>query len=102
MASFTPTPAEVALVTQIFAKTDPQKKGILTGDAALEVFGPQRANLPLAVLGDIWSIADGNGNGLLSWKEVAIAVRLMGWAQKGEKVAKALIDKRECICYLMC
>ena len=101
MARFTPTPAEVALVIQIFARTDPQTKGILTGDAALEVFGPQRAKLPLTVLSDIWSIADGNANGLLSWVEVAIAVRLMGWAQKGEKVTKALIDKRECICYLM-
>jgi epidermal growth factor receptor substrate 15 len=102
MASFTPTLAEVALVTQIFLKADPQKKGILTGDAALEVFGPQRAKLPLTILAAIWSIVDGSGNGLLSRKEIAIAVRLMGWAQKGEKVTMALIDKRECDAICCC
>lgn len=94
--SFTPSPAELALVAQIFAKADPQKIGILTGDAALKVFGG--AKLPPTVLGEIWSIADEDNNGWLPRKGVAIAVRLMGWAQKGEKVTEALVTRRECIC----
>lgn len=93
MASFTPSPAELALVTQIFLKADPQKLGILTGDAALKVFGGARL-LP-TVLGEIWNIADEDNNGWLPKKGVAIAVRLMGWAQKGEKVTQALVNKRE-------
>jgi hypothetical protein len=92
--SFTPSPVELALVAQIFAKADPQKIGILTGDAALKVFGG--AKLPPTVLGEIWSIADEDNNGWLPRKGVAIAVRLMGWAQKGEKVTEALVTRREC------
>ena len=90
MSGFTPSPAELALVTQIFAKADPQKIGILTGDAALKVFGG--AKLTPIVLGEIWSIADEENNGWLSKKGVAIAVRLMGWAQKGEKVKQSLVN----------
>lgn len=93
MSGFTPSPAELALVTQLFAKADPQKIGILTGDAALKVFGG--AKLTPIVLGEIWSIADEENNGWLSRKGVAIAVRLMGWAQKGEKVQQSLINKRK-------
>jgi epidermal growth factor receptor substrate 15 len=92
--SFTPSQPELALVAQIFAKADPQKIGILTGDGALKVFGG--AKLPPTVLGEIWSIADEDNNGWLPRKGVAIAVRLMGWAQKGEKVTEALVNKREC------
>jgi epidermal growth factor receptor substrate 15 len=90
---FSPTPAELALVSQIFAHADPQKLGILTGDVAVRVFGG--AKLGPTVLGEIWSIADEDNNGWLPKKGVAIAVRLMGWAQKGEKVTQALINKRQ-------
>jgi epidermal growth factor receptor substrate 15 len=93
MTSFTPTSAELALVTQIIAKADSQKPDLLTGEAALKVF--RGAKLPPSVLRDIWSIADEGNNGWLSHKGVAIAVRLMGWAQKGETVTKALIYKRK-------
>jgi epidermal growth factor receptor substrate 15 len=91
--SFTPTQHELALVNQIFSKGDPQKIGILTGDAALKIFGG--AKLPPTVLGEIWGIADEDNNGWLSRKGVAIAVRLMGWAQKGDKVTEALVNKCE-------
>ena len=92
--SFTPSPAELALVDQIFAKADPHKTGILPGDAALDVF--KDTKLPLTVLADIWNIVDDNDNGWLTRKGVAIAVRLMGWAQKGEEITSALIDRRKC------
>lgn len=93
MSGFNPSPAELALVSQIFLKADPQKIGILTGDAALKVFGG--ANLQPTVLGEVWNIADEENNGWLSKKGVAIAVRLMGWAQKGEKMTQALVNRRE-------
>lgn len=88
---FTPTAAELALVSQIFAQADTQKIGILTGDVAVRVFSG--AKLPPTVLGEIWNTADEDNNGFLTRKGVAIAVRLIGWAQKGEKVSQALLSK---------
>ncbi|KAJ7756806.1 hypothetical protein DFH07DRAFT_958946 [Mycena maculata] len=91
MASFSPNTQELALTAQIFAHADPQKLGALTGEVAVRVFGG--ANLPPTVLGEIWQIADESNNGWLSQKGVAMAVRLMGHAQKGEKVSTALLNK---------
>lgn len=90
-STFSPTTAELALVSLIFDQGDPQKHGILTGDVAVKVFAG--AKLEPNILGDIWSIADEHNNGWLPKKGVAIAVRLIGWAQKGEKVTKTLINK---------
>ncbi|KAG2366795.1 hypothetical protein BDR07DRAFT_1449158 [Suillus spraguei] len=90
-SNFAPTPAELALVNQIFAQADTQKIGILTGDVAVKVF--QGAKLAPTVLGEIWNIADDDNNGFLTKKGVSIAVRLMGHAQKGQKVDKSLINK---------
>ena len=90
---FSPTPAELALVSQILlAQADFYKLDILPGDAAIKTF--DGANLPRAVLGEIWNIADEDNNGWLPRKGVAIALRLMGWAQKGEKVSLELVHKR--------
>jgi epidermal growth factor receptor substrate 15 len=89
---FSPTPAELNLVSQIFAQHDPQKLGILTGDVAVRVFGG--AKLLPTTLGEIWNIADEDNNGWLPKKGVAIAVRLIGWGQKGEKITQALVNKR--------
>ncbi|KAG9318144.1 hypothetical protein JVU11DRAFT_217 [Chiua virens] len=88
---FTPTPPELALVNQIFAQVDTQKVGILTGDVAVRVFGG--AKLSPSALGEIWNIADEDNNGFLTRKGVAVAVRLIGWAQKGEKISQALLNK---------
>ncbi|KAH7927735.1 hypothetical protein BV22DRAFT_1110947 [Leucogyrophana mollusca] len=90
-SNFAPSPAELALVNQIFAQADTQKLGILTGDVAVKVFGG--AKLSPSVLGEIWGMADDDNNGFLTKKGVAIAVRLMGWAQKGEKMSQALLSK---------
>jgi epidermal growth factor receptor substrate 15 len=93
MASgFTATPAEIALVNQIFALHDPQKLGILTGDVAVRAFSG--AKLPPATLGEIWGISDDENNGWLSRKGVAMALRLIAWAQKGEKPVAGLLSKR--------
>ncbi|KIJ11729.1 hypothetical protein PAXINDRAFT_101608 [Paxillus involutus ATCC 200175] len=90
-SSFTPSSAELGLVTQIFAQADTKKIGILSGGVAVKVFGG--AKLAPTVLGKIWDIADDEDNGFLTKRGVAIAVRLMGWAQKGETVSRALLKK---------
>lgn len=89
--NFSPTPAELTLVSQIFAQADPQKLGVLTGDVAVRVFGG--AKLPPTTLGEIWNLSDEDNKGWLPKKGVAIAVRLIGWAQKGEKITQALANK---------
>ena len=90
--SFTPTSAELALVNHIFAQADSQRIGILTGDVAVKLFGGSK--LSPTVLGEIWSVADEDNNGFLTKKGAAIALRLMGHAQKGDKVNKSLLSKR--------
>jgi epidermal growth factor receptor substrate 15 len=89
---FSPTPPELAVVSQIFAQADPQKTGVLTGDVAVRVFGGDK--LPPTTLGTIWNISDEDDKGWLAKRGVAIAVRLIGWAQKGEKITKDLVNKR--------
>lgn len=92
-ANFTATAGELTLVSRILSQGDPNKTGHLAGDVAVRIFGG--AKLQPTVLGEIWSIADEDNQGSLTSKGVAVAVRLMGWAQKGEKVTAALISKRE-------
>jgi epidermal growth factor receptor substrate 15 len=92
-SNFVPTTSELALVNQIFAQADTQGIGIITGDVAVKVF--QGAKLSPSALGEIWSIADDNNDGFLTKKGVSIAVRLMGHAQKGQKVDRSLVNKRE-------
>lgn len=92
-SSITPSPAETALVNQIFNKNDPQKFGVITGELAVSIFGG--AKLSSLVLGEIWGLADSENQGFLTREGVTAAVRLIGWAQHGEKVTEALIHKRE-------
>jgi len=89
----TPTHGEVALVNQIFTKHDPQKFNVITGDVAVNIFGG--AGLNATTLGQIWGIADEDKKGFLNRKGVSAAVRLIGWAQKGEVISAELVNKRE-------
>ena len=91
--AFSPTHGEVALVNQIFAKHDPQKFGIITGEGAINIFGG--ANLSATTLSQIWGIADADNQGFLTRKGVSVAMRLVGWAQKGEALSTELVNKRE-------
>ncbi|KAI5124051.1 hypothetical protein M0805_003880 [Coniferiporia weirii] len=91
MSSFAPTQQELALVNQVFVAADPSKLGIITGDAAVKVFAG--AKLAPTALGEIWSISDKDNNGFLTKKGVAIALRLIGHAQKGEPVKESLLDR---------
>ncbi|PVG02985.1 hypothetical protein CPB86DRAFT_793911 [Serendipita vermifera] len=88
---FAPSPAEVALVGAIFALADPQKLGLVTGEQGVKVFAG--AKLAPATLGDIWQLADPENNGALTRKGVAVAVRLIGWAQNGESPSAELLER---------
>ncbi|KAH8102886.1 hypothetical protein BXZ70DRAFT_926963 [Cristinia sonorae] len=92
MSKFTPSAAEVALVNQIFIQADAQKIGVVTGDAAVKIFSGSK--LPPATLAEIWNLADEDNNGVLTRKGVAIAIRLLGHAQRGERISESLIHKQ--------
>ena len=92
MSKFTPSPQEVALVNQIFAQADAQKIGVVTGEAAVKIFGGTQ--LPPSTLAEVWNLADEDNKGVLTRKDVAVAVRLLGHAQRGERISEALIHKR--------
>lgn len=87
---FVPSGPETALANAIFAQADHQNLGILTGDVAVRIF--TGAKLPQAALHEIWNIADEENNGWLSKKSTALALRLIGHAQRGQRVSKNLIS----------
>ena len=91
MSNFTPTQAELALVSQVFAVADPQGLGIVQGDAAVKAFSG--SNLSPSILGDIWSIADKENNGFLTRKGVAMALRLIAHVQPGEELSEDLLTQ---------
>ncbi|KAJ7499247.1 hypothetical protein FB451DRAFT_31719 [Mycena latifolia] len=89
--NFTPSAAESALVAQLFARGEPHKLGILTGDVALTLFS--KTKLSDEVLSEIWTIADKDEHGWLTPRQTAVAVRLIGWAQTGAKPTPELLGK---------
>ena len=93
MSKFTPSPQEVALVNQIFTNADAQKIGVLNGETAVKVFSGSL--LPSTVLAEVWNLADEDQKGALTRKDVAVAVRLLGHAQRGERLTEAHIHQRE-------
>lgn len=96
MSSVNPTPDETSLISSIFLIADPQGLGIITGDAAVKILSG--ANLSNSVLGEIWASADQENNGFLTRNGVAIAVRLMGYAQQGQSISDPnLLSKRKLV-----
>ena len=91
---FSPTLGEVTLVNQIYAKHDPHKSGVITGEVAVDMIF-SGANLSATASSQIWDIADADNQGFLTRKGVSVAVRLVGWAQKGEVISAELVNKRE-------
>jgi epidermal growth factor receptor substrate 15 len=90
---FSPTPAELTLVSQLFLKADPQNQGFIPSDVAVRVFGG--AKISSVTVGEIINIVDETKTGKLSRKDIAVAVRLTGWAQKGEKITRSLLGTRK-------
>ncbi|KAF9467785.1 hypothetical protein BDZ94DRAFT_1247709 [Collybia nuda] len=88
---FFATEEEEILVSRIFARAGDQTLGIITGDAAVEIFA-ETVDLPPAVLGIIWNVADEEHSGNLTERGLAVAVRLIGWAQSGKEVTPGLVN----------
>ncbi|KAH9478338.1 putative calcium-binding protein [Psilocybe cubensis] len=86
---YTASEEEEQLANQILTMTDCHHRGVLSADAAIEVF--KKSGLSYAILRDIWAIADANGSGDLSREELAVAIRLMGWVQAGEELGDHLL-----------
>jgi len=91
--SFSPTPAELTLVSQLFFKADPHSQGFITTDVAVRLCSG--AKISPVTIGEIFSIADETKTGKLSRKDIAVVIRLIGWAQKGEKVSRSLLTTRK-------
>ena len=94
MPIIAPSQDELALVSRIFAKIYLERPRVLTRDDACRVFAG--ANLSPAVISRILTFAEENRKGGLSQNGVAIAVRLLGWAQAGNVVTRHLLDLRGC------
>lgn len=83
------SPAEEALVNNIFDELGPQDD-ILLADQATSIF--LKSGLHHRVLASIWDIADETAKGYLIRREVAIALRLIGWAQLGRAITAELVN----------
>ena len=89
LKAFSPSEDELILASQILLITDCQQSGALKADAAIDIF--KRSGLSYPILRDIWSIADENASGDLNIRELAAAIRLMGWVQAGEVLQQSLL-----------
>jgi len=85
------TGAETLLADKILAIC--HNPDTLDAENALLVF--TRSGLPPETLLTIWDIADVGSKGFLHRSEVFVAVRLIGWAQHGERITEALCSKRK-------
>ena len=90
---FQATSEELELIADILTFTDTEASRILPTEAAIDVF--ERSNLERNDLKEIWRIADKDRNGMLTSKELAVGLRLIGWVQAGEELGEHLVDLRE-------
>ncbi|KAF6767037.1 Ubiquitin [Kalmanozyma brasiliensis GHG001] len=81
------SPVERSAFAHLFNLADPERTGIVTGDAAVAFFA--KSKLPPAVLGQIWAMADSANNGFLTPPSFSIALRLISHAQRGETITDA-------------
>uniref|UniRef100_A0A0W0FKY8 Uncharacterized protein n=1 Tax=Moniliophthora roreri TaxID=221103 RepID=A0A0W0FKY8_MONRR len=82
-----PSLDETILIDRILANSTNDN---LEPDAAVELF--LQSGLTPEVLSDVWNLADGGSKGYLSREEVTIALRLMGWAQRGVPMKRYLAE----------
>ncbi|KAJ2919872.1 hypothetical protein MD484_g563, partial [Candolleomyces efflorescens] len=87
---FDPTPEELDLVADILLFTNTKESRILPTESAIDVF--ERSDLSREELREIWRLADKDRNGMLTSRELAVALRLIGWVQVGEPLSAHLIE----------
>ncbi|TFK19447.1 hypothetical protein FA15DRAFT_674420 [Coprinopsis marcescibilis] len=88
---FYPTPEELELVADVLTHANCQDTRVLSREAATDIF--PRSKLSLVDLKMIWDISDNEPYGTLNTKELAMALRLMGWVQAGEELHKRLLSQ---------
>ncbi|QRV74778.1 hypothetical protein RhiJN_02793 [Ceratobasidium sp. AG-Ba] len=82
---------ENQLIEAVLAKADPESQCVVTADYAVNIF--ESSGLPKTTLGQIWELADPENNGFLTDTGVGVALRLIGWAQAGEKPREDLAQR---------
>ncbi|THV05414.1 hypothetical protein K435DRAFT_105135 [Dendrothele bispora CBS 962.96] len=87
--SFIPTPDELFLAERILSTQ--KKSDVLEPDAAVEIL--RDCGLSHEVLAEVWNMADEGPKGYLLARDVALALRLIGWAQAGEKITENLVGR---------
>lgn len=92
-SGFVPSPQEITLTNQIFEKYGAQQLDKITEANAVEFF--RSSGLTDQVLQTVWGIAHNGDNGFLTRNGVQIALRLIGHAQRGERVTDELLSKGE-------
>lgn len=90
-ATFAASDEEADLAAQLLKIAKCEQAGALQANVAVDIF--RRSGLTVEQLRDIWNLADQNGSGDLSRDELAMAIRLMGWAQAGEPLEGGLLLK---------
>ncbi|EKM77366.1 hypothetical protein AGABI1DRAFT_77389 [Agaricus bisporus var. burnettii JB137-S8] len=95
---FVPTQGELSVVAAIleYARVNSSPSSNLDDNSQLDsqtaVDILQRSGLSNVELSSIWTIADEDQDGNLSERELAIAVRLIGWAQSGKPVNRSFLN----------
>lgn len=92
-SSFRLTPEEKNLYGQLFRQADPDFTQVITGDVASQLF--MRSGLSPELLGEIWQMADPENNGFLDQQGFSVALRIIGHAQNGQRLARNLGDIRK-------
>ncbi|KAJ8086199.1 hypothetical protein PM082_005022 [Marasmius tenuissimus] len=86
-----PTPDEIALADRILQTAGSPDKDQLGPEAAVDIL--LLSGLTPQVLADIWHIADADAKGYLSRDEMTVALRLVGWSQRGIEATEELGTK---------
>lgn len=95
---FVPTQGELSVVAAIleYARANSIASSSLDGslqiDSETAVDILQRSGLSNVDLSSIWTMADEDQDGNLSERELAIAVRLIGWAQSGKPINRSFLN----------
>ncbi|KAG5638293.1 hypothetical protein H0H81_000818 [Sphagnurus paluster] len=90
-ARLSPSEQEQELITRIYNQAGSSPPGVIEGQTACEILTSSVELSPI-VLSAIWDIADERKDGYLSETGVAVALRLIGWAQSGEEVCRGLVS----------
>ncbi|KAF5357253.1 hypothetical protein D9756_006660 [Leucocoprinus leucothites] len=96
---FIPTQGELSVVSAIleYARSHFGSSSNFDGSPHIDSHNAvevllQRSGLAIEDLANIWSLADEDGDGNLSERELAIAVRLIGWAQSGKPINRSFVN----------